>query len=53
MIQIDVDRTWRPSDFGDSADTVPRGVAVRPWTFSDADPPKGSVTIESADELSL
>jgi O-antigen ligase len=51
MLQIDVSRTWRPSDFGGPADVQRRGVAVREWSFSDEDPPKGSVTFESADEF--
>ncbi len=49
MIQIDVDRTWRSSDFGGPVEEVKRGVAVREWLFTDDDPPKGSVTIESLD----
>jgi hypothetical protein len=53
MIQIDVDRTWRPLDFGGSADDGERGVAVREWSFTDDDPPKGSVTIESPDAFFL
>jgi hypothetical protein len=53
MIQINVDRTWRPADFGNSDDQQERGVAVRGWSFSDEDPPKGSITFESADELVL
>jgi hypothetical protein len=52
MLQIDVDRTWRPSDFGDPADEEKRGVAIRQWFFTDDDPPKGSVTIESPDAFS-
>jgi hypothetical protein len=51
MIQIDVERTWRPADFGGSTDHDERGVAVRVWTFSDDDPPKGSITFESPDEF--
>lgn len=47
MIEIDVDRTWRPSDFGDSTDHRERGVAVRQWSFWDEDPPKGSITFEN------
>jgi O-Antigen ligase len=46
-VQIEVERTWRPSDFGRSSDTNERGVTVREWVFTDEDPPKGSVTIES------
>ena len=53
MIQIEVDRTWHSSDFGGSADEGERGVAVRDWSFTDDDPPKGSVTIESPDVFSL
>jgi O-antigen ligase len=44
MMEIHVDRTWRPS-----TDEEARGIAVRAWEFSDEDPPKGSVTIESPD----
>jgi hypothetical protein len=50
MIQIDVDRTWRPADFSGSSEKEERGVAVA-WTFSDDDPPKGSITFESPDEF--
>ena len=53
MIEIDVDRTWRPSDAGGSPDDGERGVAVRDWFFTDDDPPKGSVTIESPDVFAL
>ena len=51
MMQIEVSRTWRPADFGGAVEDGERGVAVRVWTFSDADPPKGSVTFESPDEF--
>ncbi|MCM3881639.1 MAG: O-antigen ligase family protein [Vicinamibacterales bacterium] len=44
MMEIHVDRTWRPS-----ADEEARGIAVRAWAFADEDPPKGSITIESPD----
>jgi hypothetical protein len=47
MIEIDVSRTWRPSDFGDSTDGQERGVAVHQWSFWDEDPPKGAVTFEN------
>jgi hypothetical protein len=47
MIQFDVNRTWRPSDFGDSTDRQERGVAIREWSFLDEDPPKGSITFEN------
>jgi hypothetical protein len=47
MIQINVDRTWRPS-----TGKKERGIAVRTWSFSDDDPPKGSITIESPDVYS-
>ena len=47
MIEIDVNRTWRPSDFGDSTDRQERGVAVREWSFWDEDPPKRSITFEN------
>jgi len=46
MVQIDVGRTWRPTDFGNAADRTARGVAIDKWTFVDEDPPKGSVTVE-------
>jgi hypothetical protein len=46
MMEIDVNRTWRPSDFGDSTDRRERGVAVQQWSFSWEDPPKGSITFE-------
>jgi hypothetical protein len=46
MLQIDVDRTWRPSDVGVPAEPQARGVAIREWSFTDEDPPKGSVTFE-------
>jgi hypothetical protein len=47
MFEVHADRTWRPADFGGSADRDERGVAIREWSFSDDDPPKGSVTVES------
>jgi hypothetical protein len=47
MIQFDVNRTWRPADFGDSTDRQERGVAIREWSFLDVDPPKGSITFEN------
>jgi hypothetical protein len=52
MIEINVDRTWRPSEAGGSADQRERGIAVREWSFTDEDPPKGSVTIESPELFS-
>jgi hypothetical protein len=47
MMQIDVNRTWRPSEFGDPTDHQERGVAIREWSFLDDDPPKGSITFEN------
>jgi hypothetical protein len=47
LMQIDVSRTWRPSEFRGGSDERARGVAVREWSFWDEDPPKGSVTFES------
>jgi hypothetical protein len=47
LIEINVDRTWRPSGTDGSAGERERGIAVREWSFTDEDPPKGSVTIES------
>jgi hypothetical protein len=48
MIQIESSRTWRATPGGRE-----RGVAVREWSFSDEDPPKGSITIESPSAYSL
>jgi hypothetical protein len=47
MMQIDVNRTWRPSDLNAAAEPQERGVAIREWSFRDEDPPKGSVTFEN------
>jgi hypothetical protein len=44
MLQIEADRTWRPSDYGEK-DTRNLGVAVGRWTWVNA-PPSGAVTIE-------
>ena len=44
MLQIETDRTWRPSEYG-STDARELGVAVAPWAFVDALPPD-AVTIE-------
>jgi len=46
MMEIDVDRTWRPSDVDAAAEPQERGVAIREWSFQDQDPPKGSITFE-------
>jgi hypothetical protein len=46
LMQIDVDRTWRPSDT-DAAESQERGVAILEMSFWDEDPPKGSVTLEN------
>lgn len=43
MIEIDVDRTWSPADFGE-ADTRDLGVSVLPWIFADV-PPRDARTI--------
>jgi hypothetical protein len=48
MVQVTANRTWRPAD-ADPREPE-RGVAIREWSFSDDDPPKGSVTIESPSE---
>jgi hypothetical protein len=47
LMQIDVSRTWRPSDAGVPGDERERGVAVGELSFWDEDPPKGSLTFES------
>ena len=47
MMEIDVDRTWRPSDVDAAAEPQERGVAIREWSFQDEDPPKGSITFEN------
>jgi len=51
LLEIEVDRTFRPAVDGTHDDplTRDRGIAVRQWTFTDDDPPKGSITIESPD----
>jgi O-Antigen ligase len=46
IIEIDVDRTWRPLEAGHDAEPA-RGVAIREWSFSQEDPPRGSMTVES------
>lgn len=43
MVEITVDRTWSPADFGGS-DTRELGVSVLPWEFADA-PPRNSRAI--------
>lgn len=43
MIEIEVDRTWSPADYG-SQDSRQLGVAVLPWLFSDV-PPRGADAI--------
>lgn len=43
MIEIEVDRTWSPADYG-SSDTRELGVAVQPWTFAEV-PPRDAATI--------
>jgi hypothetical protein len=40
MLQIETDRTWRPSNSG-STDTRALGVAVEPWSWVKAPPPDG------------
>jgi len=47
MMEIDVDRTWRPSDVDAAAEPQERGVAIREWSFQDRNPPKGSITFEN------
>jgi hypothetical protein len=42
MIEIDVSRTWRPSDFN-SSDVRRLGVAVDEWSFVTAPPPGATV----------
>jgi hypothetical protein len=44
MLQVETDRTWRPSDYGRS-DTRELGVTVAPWTWVNA-PPPGAFTID-------
>lgn len=44
MIEIEVDRTWSPADYGDP-DTRQLGVAVLPWQFSNV-PPRGADAIK-------
>lgn len=44
MLQIETDRTWRPSDYG-ATDTRELGVTVAPWTWVNR-PPAGAITIE-------
>ena len=44
MLQIETDRTWRPSEYGLN-DARELGVTVAPWAFVDALPPD-AVTIE-------
>jgi hypothetical protein len=43
-MQIEVSRTWRPSDHGRGTDQRERGVAVGKWTFV-YDPPKNAFVI--------
>jgi hypothetical protein len=47
MMEIEVDRTWRPSGIDAAAEPQERGVAIREWSFQDDDPPKGSITFET------
>src|SRR4029078_12136609 len=49
LVEIYVGRTWRPAVADDDPLTRDRGIAVRQWGFTDDDPPKGSMTIESPD----
>jgi hypothetical protein len=44
MMQIEVSRTWRPSDYGRGADQREHGVAVGKWTFV-YDPPKNAFVV--------
>src|SRR5262249_33823351 len=44
LVQLEVSRTWRISDFG-GADTREQGVSVAKWQFLDT-PPPGAQTIE-------
>jgi hypothetical protein len=44
MIQVDVSRTWRPSDYGRGTDQREHGVAVGKWTFV-YDPPKNAFVV--------
>jgi hypothetical protein len=47
IIEIKVDRTWRPLNVADADGEPRRGAAVREWSFFDEDPPRGSITLES------
>jgi hypothetical protein len=44
MLEFDVSRTWRPSDFG-GTDQRSLGMSIYEWTFV-AEPPRGSVQIQ-------
>jgi len=44
MIQVEVSRTWRPSDYGRGPDKREHGVAVGKWTFV-YDPPKNAFVV--------
>jgi hypothetical protein len=43
-MQVEVSRTWRPSDYGRGTDQRERGVAVGKWTFV-YDPPKSAFVV--------
>jgi hypothetical protein len=44
MMQVNVSRTWRPSDHGRGTDRREHGVAIGKWTFV-YDPPRGAAVI--------
>ena len=44
MMQVEVSRTWRPSDYGRGTDQREHGVAVGKWTFV-YDPPKNAFVV--------
>jgi hypothetical protein len=43
-MQVEVSRTWRPSDYGRGTDQREHGVAVGKWTFV-YDPPKNALVV--------
>ena len=46
-MQVEVSRTWRPSDYGRETDRRERGVAVGKWSFV-YDPPKNALVVPCA-----
>jgi hypothetical protein len=50
MMQVEVSRTWRPSDYGRGTDQREHGVAVGKWTFV-YDPPKNAFVVPCPEAL--